>query len=122
MRAATRKHTRRFLSPALGVARKRARKLGTDVRVEQTGGGGGLLGRNRWTEATIEIVSPSISVWFSAGDDNGAGATSAIDVRIDGRRVSNCPPDLLQSGDRRGFVAWLEDALSSAAQRAQRGA
>jgi hypothetical protein len=123
-RTATRKHTRSFFSPGLSVAKRQARKLGSEVRVEQTGGGGGLLGRGRWTEAAIEIVSPSmsISVCFSAGDDEGSGGNSAIDVRIDGRRVSNCPPEVLQSGDRRGFVAWLEETLRSAAERAQRGA
>ncbi len=117
LRAAAQKHTRGFLSPARSAVAKKARELGTEMRVETRGGGGGLLGRGRWAEATVELVTPAVCVWFGAGENGGS---SAIDVRLDGRRVSNCPPEIIQSGDRPAFAAWLEDALGAAVDRAPR--
>lgn len=89
--------------------------------MERTGGGGGWRGRARWAEAIVELVGPGVSLFLSPGDRSGSGGTSTIDVRIGRRRVSVCPPEIIQSGDRRAFVEWLDDALSAAAERARKG-
>jgi len=117
LRAVERKHTRQFLRVAAGVARRSARGFGGKVRVERSGGASGLRGRLRWTEAVLRLSPVEISVRFNVADKRGSGSSNAIRVYVGRTLVRPCPSELLQSGDRRAFTAWLGETLELAVER-----
>jgi hypothetical protein len=117
LRAIERKHTRRFLRLAARVAKRSSGKFGWKVQVERTGGGGWPWGLVRWTEAVVQLVPMEVSVRFSLADKRGSSSSNAIRVYAGRRLVRPCPAQLLQSGDRRAFAAWLGETLVVAAKR-----
>ena len=115
LRATERKHVRSFLRLAARVARRSARDSGWKVQVERRDGGTGRRALVRWTEAVIQLVPAEISVRFSLGDKRGSGSFSTIRVYAGRKLVRPCSAEVLQSGDRRAFTAWLEESLGRAA-------
>ncbi len=117
LRALERRHTRRFLWLAARVAKRSARKFGWKVQVERTGAAGGPWGLVRWTEAVVQLVPVEVSVRFSLADKRGSSSSNAIRVYAGRKLVRPCPAQLLQSGDRRAFAAWLGETLMVAVER-----
>ncbi len=117
LRAIERKHARRFLWFATRVAKRSARKFGWKVQVERTGGTEGRWGRVRWTEAVVQLVPVKISIRFSLADKRGSSSSGAIGVYAGRKLVRPCPAQLLQSGKRRAFAAWLGETIVLAAKR-----
>ncbi len=121
LRAGERKHARRFLRVAARVARRRVRDFGGRVRIERLGGATGLRGLLRWKEAVVQLAPVDVSVRFTLADKRGSGSSNAIRVYAGRKLVRPCPEELLQSGGRRAFAAWLDDALGMAVDRAPSG-
>lgn len=117
LRMIERKHTRRFLRLAGRVAKGRARNSGWKVEIERTDGATGRGAFVRWTEAVVQLVPVEISVRFSLADKRASGSSSTIRVYAGRKLVRPCPVELLQSGDRQGFAAWLDESLGVAAER-----
>ncbi len=117
LRATERKHTRRFLWVAARVARRSARRFGCKAQVERLGGAAGPRGLVSWTEAVIRFAPVDVSVRFNLADKRGSGSSNAIRVYAGRKLVRPCPAELLQSGDRRAFAAWLGETLGLAVQR-----
>ncbi len=117
LRGIERKHTRRFLWVAVRVARRSARGFGWKVQVERMGGATGPRGLLNWTEAVVQLAPVDVSVRFNLTDKRGSGSSSAIRVYAGRKLVRPCPADLLQSGNRRLFAAWLGETLGLAAER-----
>jgi hypothetical protein len=121
-RAAERKHLRGLLKPAVRAARTKAREHGWEVRLERTKVSKGRWGRPSWTEAVIELPPSDVSIKFSVAGQKGSGSSNSIRVYAGRKLIRPCPSELLRSGDRRAFVAWLGEALTLAAERSQAGA
>ena len=117
LRAIERKHTRRFLSVAAKVAKRTAKGFGGQVQVEWLGGGTGPRRLVHWTEAVVQLAPMDISVRFTLADKRGSGSSNAIRVYAGQKLVRPCPAELLQSGDRRAFAAWLRETLGLAVER-----
>jgi hypothetical protein len=120
LRVIERKHASGFLSVAVKVARRSARDFGWKVHVERMEGARGRWGLPRWSVAVVQLVPSEISVRFALADNRGSNSSNAIGVYAGRKLVRPCPAQLLESGDRRAFAAWLGETLIVAAQRSRR--
>lgn len=119
LRANERKNVKKYLRPAVGVARKSAEEHGFEVQIERTNGATGWKQLFRWTEAVIRLGPVDISVRFELADKQSPASLSTIRIYAAHTLLRTCPADLLQSGDEQAFETWLSRHLEKAVKRSR---